>query len=853
MVNDKTHLYGPEDASKDRKNTEKRRDQQQFSRFSVAVSSALNTAGLEPKAPATQIDTKVQIGDPYDDTKGSVATTPQTVSFDVYGSNYTFYEVTTDVDFLFDELPTGRHITFTLDILVNQVAGVTITFSTVTNPPVLAGNDGDRYVLEFIVVNRTDPTGVNPPVQTITFISGATAGGVSFPLTPDIKVHGNVTGAVDIDLSAITAHYQEMTLIGDITLTFSNPPADDKEISFIIDITQDATGGRTVGWPPSVRVDPVVGSGVNARTVIIVTTVDNGVNYDALIVTGGEVDAANKTLSNLTSPTSINQDLLFSTTGFDLGNSINPLDNLFVNQVRLQNGTLITNVPNIVSEDGNQMTFNVDTAQIFLWKIASITKMTVAASSLNLNNVMNLDNAAGMTFFNAGFDPVADGEFRLNGTDMKVFSGGVVRNFSDITPGGGGANQQLSNLSGTVAVNLNLLPNQSTGGSLGSGVSTEEWFNLYVQKVRFPVKSTLAVGSNVIQTVNNAGNDDMVFNVSDTSLDRFLWTMNGVTQLSLTATELIANGVNFNLNANDILAVNNIGTSGDPVNDFFVERMRFPTNIAPIANAHSISVEAVTPDTMMLNVPTGENWQVTENGAQALATNLLLVDTSANTFTIGAGLLATRFQGSATINFAITHPATSGSAVDFTTGGSGYTFDKKITCDGDILAANDTIETLGDAIHRWGAIYTIVCRLPTTTSDSTTRILSNAGGIEYHALNADTHAWFINNTILFSISKSGTIDTVLGFNRTGQSILADVNGIRIDVASGEGFDVIIGGTGTVFFVDANGIDIITFTDATRPTPAAAGAGHVIFNSDDGGLNVSDGTNWRAPSGGWVNT
>ncbi len=176
-----------------------------------------------------------------------------------------------------------------------------------------------------------------------------------------------------------------------------------------------------------------------------------------------------------------------------------------------------------------------------------------------------------------------------------------------------------------------------------------------------------------------------------------------------------------------------------------------------------------------------------------------------------------------------------------------------ITNTGDILNNTDTIESVGNATHRFGAMYSTVYRLPTTVSDSTTRLLSDAGGIEYHALSGDTHAWFINNTLMYSISRSGTIDTILGFNRAGQSILADTNGIRIDVPSGDGFDVIVGGTGTVFFVDANGIDVITFTDASRPTPSAAGAGHVIFNSSDGGLNVSDGTNWRAPSGGWVNT
>jgi hypothetical protein len=47
----------------------------------------------------------------------------------------------------------------------------------------------------------------------------------------------------------------------------------------------------------------------------------------------------------------------------------------------------------------------------------------------------------------------------------------------------------------------------------------------------------------------------------------------------------------------------------------------------------------------------------------------------------------------------------------------------------------------------------------------------------------------------------------------------------------------------------------SYTDATRPDPASVPAGSVIYNSTDGGLNVSNGTNWRGPGpdGGWVNT
>jgi hypothetical protein len=44
-----------------------------------------------------------------------------------------------------------------------------------------------------------------------------------------------------------------------------------------------------------------------------------------------------------------------------------------------------------------------------------------------------------------------------------------------------------------------------------------------------------------------------------------------------------------------------------------------------------------------------------------------------------------------------------------------------------------------------------------------------------------------------------------------------------------------------------------YTDATRPSAAEVGAGAAIYNSDDYGINVSDGTDWRAPSGGWVVT
>lgn len=43
------------------------------------------------------------------------------------------------------------------------------------------------------------------------------------------------------------------------------------------------------------------------------------------------------------------------------------------------------------------------------------------------------------------------------------------------------------------------------------------------------------------------------------------------------------------------------------------------------------------------------------------------------------------------------------------------------------------------------------------------------------------------------------------------------------------------------------IKLRIYTDATRPSASTLGAGAVIYNSTDNGLNVSDGTNWRSPT------
>jgi len=71
------------------------------------------------------------------------------------------------------------------------------------------------------------------------------------------------------------------------------------------------------------------------------------------------------------------------------------------------------------------------------------------------------------------------------------------------------------------------------------------------------------------------------------------------------------------------------------------------------------------------------------------------------------------------------------------------------------------------------------------------------------------------------------------------------------VARIAGSFIILGKTNPQGIIDH--LTFKTYTDATRPSAVTLGAGAVINNSDDGGLNVSNGSVWREPEGGWVNT
>jgi len=145
---------------------------------------------------------------------------------------------------------------------------------------------------------------------------GGGSGGVTFPITPTINDHGNVgTVTEDIDIGASNGHVHKITLTGNPTLTFSNPPTSGTQIEFEIEFVQDGTGDRTVTHPASVAETVTISSTASSTTIVTYRTNDGGTTYHAIpalrgaISLSGSSTSATRELDNLTT-TSINADLL---------------------------------------------------------------------------------------------------------------------------------------------------------------------------------------------------------------------------------------------------------------------------------------------------------------------------------------------------------------------------------------------------------------------------------------------------------------------------------------------------------------------------------------------------------------
>jgi hypothetical protein len=93
-----------------------------------------------------------------------------------------------------------------------------------------------------------------------------------------LNARGSISGAQTFDYSL--GNVVTCTLSGNITsLTLSNPPASGRAATLSVYVTQDATGGRTIAWPGSVKwvggTPPSLGT-ANQVTLVTLISVDGG-------------------------------------------------------------------------------------------------------------------------------------------------------------------------------------------------------------------------------------------------------------------------------------------------------------------------------------------------------------------------------------------------------------------------------------------------------------------------------------------------------------------------------------------------------------------------------------------------
>lgn len=106
-------------------------------------------------------------------------------------------------------------------------------------------------------------------------------------ITGDLKGYGEVmlttssaSGAVSLDLSA--ANIFKLELAGDVTVTFTNPPAAGSTSVATIVAIQDGTGGHTITWTDGAYaggVAPPASTGANEVDIWTSFTYDQGTSY----------------------------------------------------------------------------------------------------------------------------------------------------------------------------------------------------------------------------------------------------------------------------------------------------------------------------------------------------------------------------------------------------------------------------------------------------------------------------------------------------------------------------------------------------------------------------------------------
>lgn len=288
MVNDKNSLYTDTRHQKDKKEIAKRSDAYTFQGRNPVIGNLLNDTAATAVSPATQNLTKVQVGDPVNDSFGTIGAVTQNIDLDVYGSNYAIFIINGDVTFGFDKIPDGRHIQFTLDLLIVSTNPTIILDPRLVNPPTiptLAIND--RLILHFEGV-RNGSLASTRFVYIGGTIGGGGGAGLAEPVrqtlnTPTLQTAPTVT---NLDIDSFT-EFDLGTLDRNIKLALTGTLPINKTQALGIKIKQDAATLFTVDWS-SIPVSTIPNNPPLGETqLVVMRSDDQGVTWISDTTKGG--------------------------------------------------------------------------------------------------------------------------------------------------------------------------------------------------------------------------------------------------------------------------------------------------------------------------------------------------------------------------------------------------------------------------------------------------------------------------------------------------------------------------------------------------------------------------------------
>ncbi len=393
---------------------------------------------------------------------------------------------------------------------------------------------------------------------------GGGSSGVTFPITPTINDHGNVgTVTEDIDISLSTGHVHKITMTGNPTLTFSNPPISGVQMEFEIEFVQDATGGRTVTHPAAVKETITLASAANTTTIITYRTNDNGTTYHAIpalrgtislsgnfleltggtmsgniamgtndVSGGGTFTSTNSTITNLTAT---NQAAVTMTGDITMGNK----DILTAKDLQFQNGGTLTNtVSMIMSDTSGDMSFNVASGdQYNLYVAGGTARMELDVNDMQLVSLTSDTNDLNFLHGDttpanndipgklqwAGFDDVGGGPFvyaSIWGVQEDVSAGTLDASirFSCASAGSEIDLMTMNFASNTTRVFQNLVP---SGAGKSLGLSSLSWADNYMDIINAGGSTDLDLKCDSGQNINMFSNsvsrgffDDTGFSVT---------------------------------------------------------------------------------------------------------------------------------------------------------------------------------------------------------------------------------------------------------------------------------------------------------------------------------------------------